>query len=284
MRNILALGSAACNIVDSLSKYEVYNIYKICNVADKNKSSFLIPELEKAEEYEALEIIPKIPFLKKIKEEVTFFVCGASRSSALSLRALEFLHDRGVSISVVYFKPETDFLSKEQTLQERAIGNILQQYARSGLFVDLTLASNKALEAFVDSLNVFDYYKQINEVFCDSYHMIEIFKNTKPIMSTFSRVRESCRIKTIGISTLSCEDRIFSPFKQEVEVLYYFGINEEKLKTQGNFFKELTTSVKGRMTEETKAYFGIYPTDYENDYIYVEYFSPKIQIGEQNDS
>ena len=60
-------------------------------------------------------------------------------------------------------------------------------------------------------------------------------------------------------------------------MLYYFGINEEKLKTQGNFFKELTTSVKARMGEETKAYFGIYPTDYESDYIYVEYFSPKTQ-------
>jgi hypothetical protein len=277
LRNILALGSAACNIVDSLSKYTVYNIYKICNMPDKNKNSFLLPELEKAEEYEALEIIPKIPFLKEIKEEVTFFVCGASRSSAISLRVLEVLHTRGISTRVVYFKPETDFLSKEQVLQERAIGGILQQYARSGLFVNFTLVSNKTLETFVDSINVFEYYKQINDVFCDSYHMIETFKNTKPVISTFSRVRESCRIKTIGVSTLSCEDRIFSPFKQEVEVSYYFGINEEKLKAQGNFFKELTTSMKARMTEETKAYFGIYSTKYEDDYIYVEYFSPKIQ-------
>jgi hypothetical protein len=60
--------------------------------------------------------------------------------------------------------------------------------------------------------------------------MIETFKNTKPVMSTFSRLRESCRIKTIGASTLQCEDKIFFPFNQEVEVLYYYGINEEKLR------------------------------------------------------
>ena len=277
MKNILALGSAACNIVDSLEKYDIYNVYKIQNKGTKSKTGYIIPELNSAEDYENLEVSSKIKFLDDIKEEVTFFVCGASTSAAMSLRVLEELHKRGLKIKVVCFQPEIDFLSEEQTLQERVVTGILQQYARSGLFEDITLVSNKVLEDFVGSINVLDYYKQINDVFCDSYHMIEVFKNTKPVMSTFSRIRESCRIKTIGISTTSCEDKLFFPFNQEVEVLYYFGINEEKLKTQGNFFRELTTSVKARMTEETKAYFGIYPTDYESDYIYVEYFSPKIQ-------
>jgi hypothetical protein len=277
LKNILALGSAACDLVDSLKKYDTYNIYKIKMKDSENKKEYTLPVLNTAEEYEDLNILPKIKFLKDIKEEVTFFVCGASMASSLSLKILESLHKKGVKIKVVCFHPEIDFLSEEQLLQMRAVSGILQQYARSGLFEDITLVSNKVLEGFIDSINIFDYYKQINDVFCDSYHMLEVFKNTRPVMSTFSRIRESCRVKTIGISTISCEDRIFSPFKQEVEVLYYFGINEEKLKTQGNFFKELTTSVKARMTEETKAYFGIYPTNYENDYIYVEYFSPKIQ-------
>jgi len=279
LKNILALGNAAAAIASSLEKHDTYKIYKISNLegTSKDPNHYLLPVLESAEMYEALNILGKIKFLKEIKKEVTFFVCGASTSAALSLKILESLYKRGIRIKVVYFQPEIDLLSEEQTLQERTIRNILQEYARSGLFENLTLASNKILEGFVGSINVFDYYKQINDTFCDSYHMIEVFKNTKPIMSTFTRVKESCRIKTIGVSSISCEDKIFSPFNQEVEVLYYFGINEEKLKTQGNFFKELTTSVKARMTEETKAYFGIYPTDYESDYIYVEYFSPKIQ-------
>jgi len=278
LKNILALGNAACNIVNALSRYNAYNIYRICNEdADPDKNTYVIPELAHAEDYENLNILSKIKFLKSIKEEVTFFVCGASRSSALTLKILESLHKKGVKIKVVYFQPEIEFLSEEQILQERLIRNVLQEYARSGVFQDITLVANKTLENFSESLNVFDYYKQINSIFCDSYHMTEVFKNTKPVMSTFSRIKESCRIKSLGISTAACEDKLFSPFSQEVEVLYYFGINEEKLKTQGNFFRELTTSVKGRMTEETKAYFGIYPTDYEDDYIYVEYFSPKIQ-------
>ena len=277
MKNILALGTAACNISDSLKRYNLYNIYKINNSDKKSKNKYTIPELDHAEDYESLNIISKISFLKKIEKEVIFFVCGASKSSSLSLKVLQALHKRDVAIKVVYFYPETEFLSDEQILQERTVRNVLQQYARSGLFEDMTLICNKTIENAVGEVSVFEYYSEINKVFCDTYHMIETFKNTKPIMSTFSKLRESCRIKTIGVSTLQCEDKLFFPFNQEVEVLYYFGINEDKLKEQGGLFRELTKSVKSKIAGERKAYFGIYPTQYEHDYIYVEYFSPKIQ-------
>ena len=277
----MALGNAACNIVNSLEEHKRYNIYRIQNDAKQDKNTYIIPDFSTAEEYENLRCISKISFLKKIKDSVTFFVCGASRSSSFSLKLLESLHKRGVRIKVVYFHTDMEFAGEEQTKQERMVRNILQEYARSGLFEDITLVSNKVLENFIDTINVFEYYRQINEIFCSSYHMLEVFKNTKPVMATFSKLRESCRIKTIGVSSLSCEDKVFFPFNQEVEVLYYLGINEEKLRTQGNFFRELTENIRGRMTDETKAYFGIYPTQYENDYIYVEYFSPKIQLTEQ---
>ena len=281
MNNILALGNAAANIVESLRQYDAYNIYTIQNEGESSKDRYIIPELESAEDYENLRCISKISFLKKIKNSVTFFVCGASRSSAFSLKILEFLHKRKVKIKVIYFHTDMEFAGDEQAKQERVVRSVLQEYARSGLFEDITLVSNKVLENFIDTINIFEYYRQINEIFCNSFHMIEVFKNTKPVMSTFSKLRESCRIKTVGVSTLSCEDKVFFPFNQEVEVLYYLGINEEKLRTQGNFFRELTENIRGRMTDETKAYFGIYPTQYENDYIYVEYFSPKIQLTEQ---
>ncbi len=42
-------------------------------------------------------------------------------------------------------------------------------------------------------------------------------------------------------------------------------------------FRTITDKVKSKITKERKVSFGIYPTPYEEDYIYVEYFSPKIQ-------
>lgn len=281
MKNILALGNAASNIVDSLSKYDTYSAYKINNSTQKEKNCYTIPEYDSAESYERLDVASKIKFLPKIKNEVTFFVCGASKSSALSLRILESLHKRGIKIKVVYFHPEIDFLSEEQNLQERVVRNVLQEYARSGLFQELTLVCNKTIENLLGEVSVLEYYDQINKAFCDTFHMIETFKNTKPVMSTFSRLRESCRIKTIGASTINCEDKLFFPFNQEVELIYYYGINENKLREQSGLFRELTNNIKSKIDNEKKAYFGIYPTQYEHDYIYVEYFSPKIQLTEQ---
>ena len=60
-------------------------------------------------------------------------------------------------------------------------------------------------------------------------------------------------------------------------MVYYFGINEEKLKKEGNLFRELIANIKNKISEDKKIYFGIYPTKYEDDYIYVEHYSPKIQ-------
>ena len=94
---------------------------------------------------------------------------------------------------------------------------------------------------------------------------------------SFKKQKDSCRITTIGLGSLSDEDKLLFPFKREVDVVYYCGINEEKLKTEENLFRTITNKVKNRITEETKVSFGIYPTQYEDDYIYVEYFSPKIQ-------
>jgi len=277
MMNILSLGNSASQVCESLKKYTNYKIFSIRNEGKNSKYNFVIPEYDSPEDYESWDPSGKIKFLDHITDEVTFFVCGASKSSALSLRILEILHNKGVDISVVYFQPEIEFLSDFQVKQERVTRGVLQQYARSGLFKDITMISLKDIESLVGEISVFDYFRKISEVFCDSYHMIQTFKNTKPIMSTFSQIKESCRIKTIGVSNLSCENKLFFPFKNEVEVVYYFGVNEEKLKKEGNLFRELIANIKNKISEDKKIYFGIYPTKYEDDYIYVEHYSPKIQ-------
>ena len=48
MNNILALGNAACNIVNTLQQYKTYSIYKIQNEARKSKNTYIIPNLSSA--------------------------------------------------------------------------------------------------------------------------------------------------------------------------------------------------------------------------------------------
>ena len=278
MKTILGIGTAGCNVVEKLSKHPVYECYYISNEINKtSKFKFSLPEMEEPEQYEEIDVSKLHKWLGKIKEKCTVMLCGGSDSSAITLKALEYLHQKGVKLDIVYFMPETEVLSETKMLLQRSVMGILQNFARSGLFEKICLISHLRLEEMAGSTNVFEYYDQINQVFASTYYMIDVFKNTKPVTSTFKRQKESCRVTTIGLSSIEGEDKLFFPFNQETEVVYYYGINEEKLKTEENLFRKITNKVKSRITENTKVSFGIYPTQYEDDYIYAEYFSPKIQ-------
>ena len=244
MKTILGIGSAGTNIVQQLAQYNAYQIYTINTETTKTtKYKFNLPELDGPEAYEAMDLTKLEKWLSTIDSKCTVFLCGASNSSGITLRALEVLHKKGVSLEVVYFMPEIDVLSEEKQLQERACRGILQNYARSGLFEKICLVSNMILEKIAGSTNVFDYYQQINHVFTSTYYMMDVFKNTKPITSTFKKPRESCRISTIGLSSLEQEETLFFPFKQSVDMIYYYGINEQKLRTEENLFRTLTNKV-----------------------------------------
>jgi len=278
LKTILGIGTAGSNVVGQLNQFDAYQSFQISNEVHKtSKYKFALPPCDGPEEYESLDMSKLHKWLDKIQEPCTVFLCGASDSSAITLRALEQLHRKGIKMDIVYFTPEIEVLSDEKALHERSVRGILQNFTRSGLFRKMCLVSNLRLEEIAGSTNVFDYYQQINHVFVSTYYMLDVFKNTKPITSTFKRPKETCKISTIGLTSLGGEDRLFFPFKQAVDVVYYYGINEEKLKTEENLFRTITNKVKSTITEERKVSFGIYPTQYEDDYIYVEYFSPKIQ-------
>ncbi len=278
MKTILGIGTAGCNVVEQLSEYPVYECFYISNEIKKtSKYKFNLAEMDDPEGYESMDMSKLHKWIDKIKDKCTVMLCGGSDSSAITLRALERLHESGVKMDVVYFMPETEVLSETKVLLERSVRGILQNFARSGLFEKICLVSNLRLEQMAGSTNVFDYYKQINHVFTSTYYMMDVFKNTKPVTSTFKRPKETCRISTMGISSVGGEESLFFPFKQEVDVVYYYGINEEKLKTEENLFRTITDGIKSKITEERKVSFGIYPTQYEADYIYVEMFSPKVQ-------
>jgi hypothetical protein len=278
LKTILGIGTAGSNVVNQLSQYRMYKPYTINTENERTtKYKFKLPELPGPEEYENMDVAKLEKWMNTIQSRCTVFLCGGSNSSGLALRVLEILHKNDVKIEVVYFMPEVEVFSEEKTLQERLCRGILQNYARSGLFEKICLVSNLKLEELAGSTNVYDYYSQLNEVFTSTYYMMDVFKNTKPITSTFKKPKESCRVTTIGLSSVEEDEVLFFPFNQEVDVVYYYGIHEKKLKTEENLFRKITDKVKSKITDQRKVSFGIYPTQYEDDYVYVEYFSPKIQ-------
>lgn len=279
MKNLLGIGQAACNVIEQLSQFPVYNCYYVSNEIERTtKFKFSLSPQPNPEKYEEIDFSKLHKWLEKIEKKCIVFVNGGSDSSAITLRALEHLHKKQVKMEIVYFMPEVDLLSEVKTLHERSVRGILQNFSRSGLFEKICLVSNTNLESLAGPTNVVDYYKQINNVFSSTYYMLDVFKNTKPITSTFKAPKESCRITTIGLCSMEEQEKLFFPLENDVEMVYYYGINEEKLKTEENLFRTITNKVKEKITEERKVSFGIYPTQYEDDYIYVELFTPKIQL------
>tara|TARA_E500000331_G_scaffold350140_1_gene394507 strand:+ start:1266 stop:2126 length:861 start_codon:yes stop_codon:yes gene_type:complete len=278
MKNLLGIGSVGCNMVSQLSKHKNYNCFYISNEYERTtKNKFALKQLNTPEEYEQMDMKKIVPWTNKIKNNVSVFICGASDTSAITLRVLENLHKTGVAISMVYIMPELEVLSENKILLERSVRGILQNYARSGIFEKICMVSNLELEGLAGPTNVYNYYDQINNVFTSTYYMLDVFKNNKPVMSTFKNPKDYCRITTLGVSSLEGEDNLFFPLTDAQEIVYYYGINEKKLKTEENLFRKITNSVKDKITDTRKISFGIYSTEYEEDYIYVEYFSPKIQ-------
>tara|TARA_B100000214_G_scaffold88339_1_gene60762 strand:+ start:4859 stop:5758 length:900 start_codon:yes stop_codon:yes gene_type:complete len=279
LKAILGIGTAGSNIANSFKKFKAYDVYTVSNQNQKNtKFNLKLPTFDHPEEYES-HVEPKLKgFMAKIFGPVDVFLCGANCSTAISLRALKHLHDRGQKINVFYVEPEIEVLGKIQTLQERASRGILQQYARSGLFESITILSNKSVEVFLDSVTIMNYYKKLNECISSTCHMINTFKKSESVVSTFSKLPESCKIKTIGVS--SCDDprdEMFYPFDEEKEVRYYFGISRSKLEQEEGLHRKIMDKVTNRMKEGITVSYSIIPTEYEEDYVYVEYYSSKIQ-------
>jgi len=146
LKVLVGVGSAGSNIVNQLTEHKQYKIYTITSENEKTtKYKFSMPSLDHPEAYEKMDATKLNKFLSTITRSCTIFLCGASISTAVTLRALEPLHERNIKINIVYFMPEIEVLSETKALHEKSVRHILQEYARSGLFEKITLVSNVVL-------------------------------------------------------------------------------------------------------------------------------------------
>lgn len=125
----------------------------------------------------------------------------------------------------MYIKPDLDILSERAQLRDRVTNQVLQQYARSGLLRSMTMIDNSQLSKIVGDVPVTEYWNVINETIVSTYHMINVFKNSKSDLNTFSDLPQTARINTIGI-VADNEDKLFYPLLMPREKLYYYAISK----------------------------------------------------------
>ena len=275
MDTIIGLGSAGCNIADAFAKYPQYEIYKI-DVGLKGEGSFDFPLVSSHEDCET-KCPPMEDFFKNVSGEILFIVGGSGTISGAALQVLH--HLRRCRINILYIQPDSDLLSETRRLQERLVFGILQEYARSAVFEKIYLISNSQLEEILGEVPVTNYYSRLNELIVSTIHMLNIFQNIPPVVSTFSQVLESARIATFGVFDVeSGKEKYFFPLDIVREKRYYYGISEEALKNDGALFKKIKERVKDSTQDKKRASYGVYQTQYDTNYGYVISYTSKIQL------
>ena len=139
---------------------------------------------DKPEDYENKFPNLKRALLKGVNGQ-TLLITSCGFVSGASLRLLEQLKDK-CQISALYIKPDGASLSKEKSLQDNLVFNVMQEYARSGILERLYIVDNVKLSDIAGDTTVREYYNKINELISSTLHMINVFENSKAVMSTFS--------------------------------------------------------------------------------------------------
>lgn len=272
--DIIGLGNCGCNIAEIFEQYPQYNVYKIDSEKRNGKFFSIKPEVT-PEECEK-----KIPntkkFFKNLNDDVIMIIGGSGMMSSYSLGILEQVKDK--QITVVYVIPDKQFLGEMDIKINNLVYNVLQEYTRSGIFENMILIDNSEMETIIGEVPITEFYNKINQMIVTTLHMINVFKNTNPVMNNFSVPLKTTKIQTIGFVDFDTgEEKTFFNLENIKEKQYYYACNSKKIENDGSLLKKIKTHLKEINDITIKTTFGLYSTDYEENFIFCLSKSPNIQ-------
>jgi len=271
--NIVGLGSAGCQIAKNFQDYGQYQVFCI-DVEDKGYPTFL--PLKHQISHENYEKNYKKLKLAKCKGETTFIVSGTGNVSGCSLRILEQLKEN--PITIIYVKPDIVQISDEQALKDRATFGIMQHYARSALFENMYIISNSLVEAAVETVSIKSYWEDINNIISSTYHMLNVFNKTEPLLTVSSPKPITARIGTMGVVNYETnKEKLFYDMQYPRSKNYFYGISEKTLEEDKETLHSIRSFVRAQAAERVAANFKIYSTNYEHNYIYSTHYASFIQ-------
>ena len=278
MEIVIGLGGAGWRIADEFAKNPQYETYKIDEgvyTGILSRNSFSIAKQKTHQQYE-LQTPDLRAFLGHLRGEVLFVLGGSGNISCCVLRVLEQI--RHCKINVLYIEPDIELLIGDKKLQERATYYILQEFARSALLERMYIISNPQIEKILDNVPIIGYNDKLNELIVSTFHMINVYRHIDPVVHNFAEFEKAARISTIGISNLENEKKMFFSLDNIKEMYYYYAINKNRLETDGSLMKKITENIK--MENDVKVSYGIFATDYSDDYVYCTANSSFIQYRE----
>jgi hypothetical protein len=273
VETIIGLGSAGCEIANLFAQYPQYKTFCIDNENKGYKNFKKIKKQASIEDYEKR--FRKIKFGDKLGDVCIVFA-GSGNITGITLRLLETL--KSSRLSVIYIQPDLEMLSSDAKKREFAVKNILQEYARSGLLQDITLIDNLEMEKIVGDTTLSEYWTSINQAIVNTIHMMNIFKHSKPVMSTASDIPTTARIKTIGQMDFETgQESLFYNLQFIREKQYLFAFNEKRVDEEPGLLKKINKKIKSLSSDSVRASYDICTTKYEDDYVFITHSATIVQ-------
>ena len=271
MNTVIGLGKAGCSIADCFKKYPQYDVYKIDNDIE-GENCFDLPYESSPEDYERN--CPDMgTFFKDVSGDVLFILAGGGQISGATLKILSHIKD--CDINILYIKPDNKDLNNTAFLQNKLTYNVLQEYARSGLFQNIYIVSNEDLENTIGDAPILEHDKKINEYLTSIIHYINVFNNTDPIVGNREDPRDNSRIATLGIFDIKNDEEIdLFDIENLSDKCYYFAINEIELKTDGKLLKKIKEHVA---KNNIRVSYEIHSTKHPESFCYYVSYSNSIQ-------
>ena len=278
MQTVIGLGQAGCNLAEQLKKYPQYKIIKLDEGLRKTNGSFGLKRQASPELYE--NNLPKgiIKYLQEGVMPETLFITSCGKVSGASLSILSKIKDH-TNITVMYIVPQQTDLVGDKKLQNNLLFNVFQEYARSGLFKRVYLLDNQNVSDIMGPVPIMKRWDTMNKLIISTYHMINVFDHTQPVLTTTTNRINTARISTFGLldSEKNQEKPFFSvDFSREKN--YYYGVPKKQLEEDPNLMEVIRGNLKENIEHnKMKTTYSVYSTDYNELYAYCEKSSTLIQ-------
>ena len=270
--NILGIGKTGCSIAEKFNYYPQYEVFKVGTSIDTTTNCYAISERNNPEDYDRDPINP----LFRIDGDLDVVLSGDDPVIASTLRVLENYKD--CNIRIFYIKPNYKFLSETQKTLDKVVYNVLQEYTRSKRFDSMYILEYESLVKMIGKVPITQVQSKIYETVCNTVHMINFLDNNDPVMSNFQEMPETYCINTLAMMDVSTgEEKLLYDLDNVREKRYYYCINQKQLETDNELFDKVNTQINSKFEENTNIMFGIYSSQYSDNYCYVVHKSPYIQ-------
>ena len=278
MQTVIGLGQAGCNIADQFKQYPQYKIIKLDEGLRKTKSSFGLKRQTSPELYE--ENLPRgiVKYLQEGVMPETLFITSCGMVSGAALSILSKIKDH-TNITVMYIIPERTELVGDKKLQNNLLFNVFQEYARSDLFKRVYLLDNQLLSDIMGPVPIMKRWSTMNNLITSTYHMINVFEHTQPVLTTTTTRIDTARVSTLGLlDNENNKEKMFFSLDFPREKNYYYGVPKKRLEEDENLMQSIQRDLKSNIDhDKMKTTYSVYSTEYDELFAYCEKSSTLLQ-------